>query len=146
MSIFKAKTDAKAVIISKLTGSLTFTQFVKLLSLPILRTMSYAVPLKTRLQLFESIVRSNREAIQGTNANQNLQPGINVSITRSRELEDGMRYLDALGERMKQRIIVNYRNEAGVLERGIDVGGLFKEVRCEPRVVKRPPDAPLLQG
>ena len=101
--------------------------FTSLLNLPVLKTMPYAVPLKTRLKLFESIVKSNRVAIQGSNENQNLQQGINVSITRGMVLEDGMRYLNALGERMKQRIIVSYRNEAGVSERGIDVGGLFKE-------------------
>ena len=38
-----------------------------------------------------------------------------------------MRYLNALGAKMKHRIIVQYRNEARALERGIDVGGLFKE-------------------
>ena len=38
-----------------------------------------------------------------------------------------MRYLNALGAKMKHRIIVQYRNEAGALERGIAVGGLFKE-------------------
>ena len=58
-----------------------------LLHTPLLYHMSYSVPLKIRLKLFESLVKKNREAIQGSNENQNLQPGIGVNITRGRVLE-----------------------------------------------------------
>ena len=102
--------------------------------------MPYAVPLKQRLKLFECIVKTHRESIQGSNANNNLRPGINVSITRGMVLEDGMRYLNALGERMKQRIVMSYRNEVGVMERGIDVGGLFKEFWCDLSALAFSPD------
>merc|ERR1719148_201228 len=46
---------------------------------------------------------------------------------RGRVLEDGLIHLNKLGRNLRQRIIVNYQNQAGAKESGIDAGGLFKE-------------------
>jgi ubiquitin-protein ligase E3 C len=56
-----------------------------------------------------------------------LKPGIPVRITRGRLLEDGLATMNHLGSNMRRRIAVQYVNEAGVQEAGIDAGGLFKE-------------------
>lgn len=75
---------------------------------------------------------TNRINIQGENSpnpfNTNpLKPGIPVRITRGRILEDGLATMNNLGRNMRQRIQVQYSNEAGMRESGVDAGGLFKE-------------------
>jgi len=85
-----------------------------------------------RLKLFDKIVTTKRIEIQGVNSanpfNSNpLKKGIPVRITRGRILEDGLATMNNLGSGMRQRLNVNYYNEAGTMETGIDAGGLFKE-------------------
>ena len=120
--------------------------YVALLSAPVLRVCPFLVSFKRRLKIFERIVNTNRIAIQGENS-QNpfhtnpLKPGIPVRITRGRVLEDGLATLNKLGPNLRQRIAVQYQNEAGTRETGIDAGGLFK-VResyiCHGRIVPPP--------
>lgn len=52
-----------------------------------------------------------------------LRPGIPVRITRGRLLEDGLATMNNLGSNMRQRIAVQYVNEAGAQETGVDAGG-----------------------
>lgn len=109
-----------------------YEDYVALLKLPVLRICPQLVSFKRRLKLFERIVVTNRISIQGTNDgnpfNSNpLKPGIPVFITRGRLLEDGLATMNNLGSRMRQRISVQYINEAGTRETGVDAGGLFKE-------------------
>jgi len=106
--------------------------FVELLSTPVLRICPFLVSFKRRLKLFDRIIYKNRATIQGENStnpfNSNpLKPGIPVRITRGRILEDGLKTMNNLGTNMRQRIAVQYYNEAGIKEVGIDAGGLFKE-------------------
>ena len=110
----------------------THGDFVALLSNPVLRVCPFLVSFKRRLKIFERIVTTNRIDIQGVNDanpfNTNpLKSGIPVRITRGRILEDGLATMNNLGSNMRQRIAVQYYNEAGARETGIDVGGLFKE-------------------
>jgi len=106
--------------------------YVLLLATPVLRVCPFLVSFKRRLKLFEQIVTSDRIAIQGENSpnpfhTNPLKPGIPIRITRGRILEDGLATMNHLGRNMRQRLAVQYYNEAGVRESGIDVGGLFKE-------------------
>lgn len=106
--------------------------YVALLSTPVLRICPFLVSFKRRLKLFERIVTTSRIDIQGVNDanpfNPNpLQPGIPVRIMRGRILEDGLATLNKLGRNLRQRINVQYLNEAGARESGVDAGGLFKE-------------------
>ena len=110
----------------------THDHYVALLSEPVLRVCPFLVSFKRRLKLFERIVTTNRVQIQGENStnpfNTNpLKPGIPVRITRGRILEDGLLTMNNLGRNMRQRIAVQYQNEAGTRESGVDAGGLFKE-------------------
>lgn len=107
-------------------------EYVALLSTPVLRVCPFLVSFKRRLKLFERIITTNRIDIQGVNDanpfNSNpLRPGIPVRITRGRLLEDGLATMNHLGPNMRQRIAVQYVNEAGARESGVDAGGLFKE-------------------
>jgi ubiquitin-protein ligase E3 C len=110
----------------------TAQDYVSLLRAPVLRVCPFLISFKRRLRLFERLVYSHRVHIQGEN-NQNpfnpnpLKPGIPVRITRGRILEDGLATMNNLGTNMRQRISIQYYNEAGVKETGIDAGGLFKE-------------------
>lgn len=108
------------------------SDYVALLSNPVLRVCPFLVSFKRRLKIFERIVSTCRIEIQGMNDgnpfNTNpLKPGIPVRITRGRILEDGLLTMNNLGPNMRQRIAVQYYNEAGARETGIDAGGLFKE-------------------
>jgi len=110
----------------------TELDYVSLLSAPVLRICPFLVSFKRRLRLFERIVFLNRSQIQGENStnpfNSNpLKPAKNVRITRGRILEDGLATMNNLGSDMRQRISIQYFNEAGTREPGIDAGGLFKE-------------------
>lgn len=102
-------------------------EFVSLLSAPVLRVCPFLVSFKRRLKLFERIVTTDRIEIQGSNEQHNLKPGVIVRIMRGRVLEDGLMTLNNLGRNMRQRIVVQYLNQAGATETGVDVGGLFKE-------------------
>jgi ubiquitin-protein ligase E3 C len=110
----------------------TKEDYVRLLTTPVLRVCPFLVSFKRRLTLFERIVTSDRVSIQGENS-QNpfhtnpLKPGIPIRITRGRILEDGLATMNHLGRNMRQRLAVQYYNEAGTRESGVDVGGLFKE-------------------
>ena len=105
----------------------TREEYASLLSLPVLRVCPFLVSFKRRLRLFERIVATNRISIQGSNENQNLEPGVVVKIMRGRVLEDGLIHLNNLGSDLGRRIVVQYISAAGLTETGIDVGGLFKE-------------------
>lgn len=106
--------------------------YVSLLSAPVLRVCPFLISFKRRLRLFERIVYTNRVQMQGENSTNPfhtnpLKPGIPVRITRGRILEDGLATMNNLGSDMRQRIAIQYYNEAGAKETGIDAGGLFKE-------------------
>lgn len=105
----------------------THEDYVALLHTPLLRRCPFLVPFKRRLTLFDRIVTTDRISKQGSNETQNLKPGRNVRILRGRVLEDGIAHLNSLGKDLRQRIIVSYYNQAGTVETGLDVGGLFKE-------------------
>ena len=111
----------------------THSDFVSLLnSAPVLRMCPMLVSFKRRLMLFDKIVRTNREELQGVNSpnpfNTNpLKPARVAVINRNRLLEDGLATMNHLGSQMRERISVHYVNEAGARETGIDAGGLFKE-------------------
>jgi ubiquitin-protein ligase E3 C len=120
------------LLAKELSKCKTCADYVSLLDSPVLRVCPFLVSFKRRLLLFERIITTNRVAIQGENS-QNpfhtnpLKPGIPVRITRGRILEDGLATMNNLGSNMRQRIAVQYVNEAGTREAGIDAGGLFKE-------------------
>jgi ubiquitin-protein ligase E3 C len=107
--------------------SQSYEDYCIVLDSPVLKVCPFLVSFKRRLKLFEKIVTSNRESIQGRNDGFSARPGVSVNITRGRVLEDGLIHLNKLGRKLRQRIIVQYINETGAREAGLDAGGLFKE-------------------
>lgn len=120
------------LMVKEIQSCKTHGDYISLLSTPVLRICPFLVSFKRRLKLFERIVTTSRIEMQGVNDvnpfNSNpLKPGIPVQIMRGRVLEDGLATLNKLGRNLRQRINVQYLNEAGARESGIDAGGLFKE-------------------
>ena len=120
------------LMVKEIQSCKTHGDYVSLLSTPVLRICPFLVSFKRRLKLFERIITTSRIEMQGVNDvnpfNSNpLKPGIPVQIMRGRVLEDGLATLNKLGRNLRQRINVQYLNEAGARESGIDAGGLFKE-------------------
>ena len=112
---------------SQIKNCKKYEDYCNLLNTPILRTCPFLVSFKRRLKLFERLVTTNRQNIQGRNDGHSFRPGVHVNITRGRVLEDGLIHLNKLGRDLRKRLIVSYVNEAGVNEAGLDAGGLFKE-------------------
>ena len=104
----------------------SYDDYSNLLNAPVLRACPFLVSFKRRLKLFERLVTTNREEIQGRNDGHSFRPGVHISITRGRVLEDGLLHLNKLGRDLRKRLIVSYVNEAGAKEAGLDAGGLFK--------------------
>ena len=105
--------------------------FVGILSGPAVQVLPYGASLRVRMRLFERLVGLSKAHVQGVNEQGTLRPGRRVRIQRGRILEDGLATMNGLGPRLRERIMVQYTNEFGVEERGIDVGGLFKDFWSE---------------
>ena len=56
-----------------------------------------------------------------------VQPRTRVTIRRNSVFEDGFTHLNALGPELKSPIAIQFIDEFGMQEAGIDGGGLFKE-------------------
>lgn len=112
----------------------SFTDYQSLLaSTPVLKVCPFLVSFKLRLKLFERIITTNRIEIQGENSanpfhTNQLKPGIPIRIRRGHSLEDGLVLMNNFSPQMfRQRFQINYYNDAGARETGIDAGGLFKD-------------------
>jgi hypothetical protein len=115
------------------------------LTASILREMPFTIPFTSRLQLVRQYLDSERARIQGpaqgTGAQdllaqammqQTRSKGTIVRIHRHQILSDGMRAFaklrDGQGEgSIRDRIVVRYIDDRGEEEKGIDLGGLFKD-------------------
>jgi len=87
-----------------------------------LQAMPFSVSFSDRLRLFNSILKEERDTFQ----NDEIAP-IRVRIKREHIFNDGFKYINKLGARLKQRIYVTFVDQTGHEESGIDAGGLFKD-------------------
>jgi ubiquitin-protein ligase E3 C len=87
-----------------------------------LQAIPFTISFVDRLRLFNHIIKQARDVMQ----NESIQP-IRVRIKRSHVFEDGFKNLNRLGPRIRQRLYVNFIDNYGNEESGIDAGGLFKE-------------------
>ena len=90
----------------------------------LLTSMPYALPFVERLRLFKQYVDTEKAMV--TQQSHGQSNGVRVRIRRGRVLEDGLRELNGLGPALKRRLQVEFINEFGAAETGVDVGGLFK--------------------
>jgi ubiquitin-protein ligase E3 C len=105
----------------------------------ILRVLPWSIPLQDRLKYFRNEIDRERVQIQGSN-DTNLMSGLGifesqfrskgtiVTIHRDRLLHDAMQQMMKFSRlQWKDRIVIRYIDSFGNEEKGIDVGGLFKD-------------------
>lgn len=91
----------------------------------ILARIPFAVPFETRIRIFHERVRADRTDWQLHRAEDGQ--GRWVRIRRNSLFEDAFDSIGPLGEAVKDRLRVQFVDEHGMEEAGIDGGGLFKE-------------------
>ncbi|KAJ3293765.1 hypothetical protein HK104_004200 [Borealophlyctis nickersoniae] len=91
----------------------------------ILNNIPFVVPFETRVEIFREWVHLDRSR-NGLD-DEWLRPMARVTIRRQFVFEDGYTHLNALGSQLKNRIQITFVSEQGLVEAGIDGGGVFKE-------------------
>ncbi|KAJ3088054.1 hypothetical protein HK102_009664 [Quaeritorhiza haematococci] len=91
----------------------------------ILKNIPFIIPFETRVNIFREWIQMDRRMI-GLDEDY-LNPIARVTIRRNQVFEDGYAYLNALGPKLKNRIAITFVSEQGLVEAGIDGGGVFKE-------------------
>ncbi|KAL1925160.1 uncharacterized protein VTP21DRAFT_43 [Calcarisporiella thermophila] len=92
--------------------------------LAILHNLPQLIPFWDRVTLFRELVRRDR---MRSGLNDEVFPVARVTIRRSHVVEDGYTYLNALGSKLKGRVAISFVDQFGLVEAGIDGGGVFKE-------------------
>jgi len=84
------------------------------------------VPFQQRARVFQVLVFDDRAKVQDR---ESMRGGPNTffSIRRDHIVEDGFDALNSLGEGLKRRVRVQFVNQFGEAEAGVDGGGLFKD-------------------
>lgn len=119
-------------------------------TMSVFRLIPWIIPFHTRLKLVRKVISTERESIQTESSNEyplhslntNRSKGTVVRIRRRYLIEDGMSAFSQLKSinytsgfnddkvfkgSIKDRIVVRYIDATGEEEKGIDVGGLFKD-------------------
>ncbi|CAG8703781.1 13370_t:CDS:10, partial [Dentiscutata erythropus] len=91
--------------------------------LGVLHNIPFVIPFEERVKIFRQFVRNDRERHIHTI----FEPRTRVTIRRNKIFEDGFTYLNAMGPRLKNPVAIQFIDEFGIQEAGIDGGGLFKE-------------------
>merc|ERR1711879_119900 len=85
--------------------------------------MPYALPFNDRMRLFQNLIGEQRKRCQP----QEARP-LRIDIRRGYVLEDGFHQLmRAQPADIRKRFSVVYTDRHGLVEAGIDQGGLFKD-------------------
>ncbi|KNC97962.1 uncharacterized protein SPPG_06951 [Spizellomyces punctatus DAOM BR117] len=93
--------------------------------LDILHSIPFVIPFEVRVGIFREWVRLDR--LGNGLDDQWLNPAARVTIRRQYVFKDGYTHLNALGSRLKNRVAITFISEQGLVEAGIDGGGVFKE-------------------
>lgn len=119
---------------TSLTTSSTASPTLPPLAQCILLMSPWSLKFFQRMSWFRQSLDNERKSIQGTNDPWALSrgafrsQGTMVTIRRRYMLEDGLQTMKSLKPtELKDRIVINYLNDWGEREAGIDAGGLFKD-------------------
>ncbi|KAI8805685.1 hypothetical protein BJ742DRAFT_819665 [Cladochytrium replicatum] len=91
----------------------------------VLNNIPFVIPFETRVKIFREFIRLDR--IRNGLDESWAVPVARVTIRRNHVFEDGYAYLNALGPNLKNRIAITFVSDHGMVEAGIDGGGVFKE-------------------
>ncbi|KAK0549403.1 ubiquitin-protein ligase (E3) [Tilletia horrida] len=109
------------------TGSLTASMMAFLSPrLGVLNNIPFVIPFDVRVEIFRQFIRNDRARFD-VDRYDPMDLRRPVSIRRGHVAEDGFRGLHRFGSALKQRIQIQFVDEFGFVEAGIDGGGLFKE-------------------
>lgn len=92
--------------------------------LGLLNNLPMAVPFETRVDVFRQFVRADQMRTRGDNPY--LSGRVQAQIRRTSVAHDGFRQLNRPGA-LRGMVQIQFVNEHGLPEAGIDGGGLFKE-------------------
>ncbi|KAL0094649.1 hypothetical protein F4703DRAFT_1728690 [Phycomyces blakesleeanus] len=90
----------------------------------LLNNMPFVIPFEDRVKIFKAFVDNDRKR---NSIDDFIGRAPSVTIHRNNVLEDGFTQLYPLGANLKKRIAISFVDEFGLLEAGIDGGGVFKE-------------------
>ncbi|KAL9931428.1 hypothetical protein V8E36_009714 [Tilletia maclaganii] len=94
--------------------------------LGVLNNIPFVIPFEVRVEIFRQFIRNDRARLD-IDRYHPFDMGRPVNIRRGHVAEDGFRGLHRLGSSLKQRIQIQFVDQFGNIEAGIDGGGLFKE-------------------
>ncbi|KAJ3255753.1 hypothetical protein HDU77_003522 [Chytriomyces hyalinus] len=95
----------------------------------ILTHIPFVIPFEVRVKIFRAWINQDRTA-SGL-ADTWLRPLRRIQVHRTRVFEDAFTQLDPLRDGLKNRIAVTFVSADGLVEAGIDGGGVFKEFLSE---------------
>jgi len=89
----------------------------------LLKLMPWSVPFFLRVERFEKVRLEHRRV------SQEAQPQVRVCVQRARLFDSVLAALkDVRGDLLRRKVSVQFINDEGLPEAGIDAGGLFKEL------------------
>jgi ubiquitin-protein ligase E3 C len=89
----------------------------------ILETIPFVIPFEERVYLFRKHVQLDRQEL----GNSFMTSSFRARIRRAFVFEDGFAQLNSLSRQLRDRVAIEFIDEHGIQEAGIDGGGLFKE-------------------
>ena len=103
----------------------------------VLDSIPFVIPFELRAKMFRAFVDQDRTAyalfiLRKLTIRNNLDisyvpPTSRITVKRQTIFEDGFSQLNALGPQLKGKIAIEFISEHGLVEAGIDGGGVFKE-------------------
>lgn len=98
----------------------------------ILRQVPFVLTFQQRVHLLYKFIGDDRKHMDGIGVHFQHGTGVGIRVRRDRMLMDGFDSLTKVGQNeFKGRVQVQFINQHGIAEAGIDGGGLFKEFITE---------------
>ncbi|KAI8816378.1 uncharacterized protein EV422DRAFT_571763 [Fimicolochytrium jonesii] len=107
------------------TPSATLKQSKVIQCRNVLTHIPFVIPFAIRVNIFRTWIADDRKS-QRLDENW-MRPAARATIRRGSVFEDGYTHLNALGSQLKRRVAITFVSEQGLVEAGIDGGGVFKE-------------------
>ena len=120
-----ASASSSSSSLSSASASASTSRAVRLFS-----ALPFVFPFTDRLRLFYSYIDADKSSLSDYIS---FLPGrgVKATIHRTHLLEDGFTALHPLGEKLKGRVAIEFVDETGAREAGVDGGGLFREFVSE---------------
>ncbi|OLL25278.1 putative E3 ubiquitin protein ligase [Neolecta irregularis DAH-3] len=93
--------------------------------LNILRNIPFLVPFDTRIEVLQTFISLDKERLHITAFQFDARQG--ATVRRNHLFEDAFDQLNSIGSGLKSRLSIEFIDEHGIKEMGIDGGGLTKE-------------------